>query len=133
MHPDGTLCKATDGTYGTGDCAGCLAYRRWAVRYYGSAQTGHNPTTNVLLLGYERAMLDSFDEDPEVFLKELQEYSHNSRRIAVTPQMLLIGSTTLSIPQRMTLYMSFLGLLSTQNSRCLISPTTSHLPHTFSV
>ena len=80
MHSDGSLCKATDGAFGTGDCAGCLAYRRWAVRYYGSAQTGHNPTTNVLLLGYERAILDSFDEDPEVFLKELQEYSHKLKK-----------------------------------------------------
>ena len=28
------------------------------------------------MLGYERAMLDAFDEDPDTFLKELKEYSN---------------------------------------------------------
>ena len=72
MRSDGSLCKATEGTFGAGDCVGCLAYRRWAVRYYGSVQTGHNPTANVLLLGYERAMLD--------FLMRTQKCTSKSSR-----------------------------------------------------
>ena len=41
------------------------------------------------MLGYERAMLDAFDEDPGTFLKELKEYSNKLSKYSPYPSDLL--------------------------------------------
>ena len=135
MLDNGNLCKATDGTFGTGDCAGCLAYRRWAFRYYGSSHTGHNPTTNVLLLGYERAVLDSFDQDPLFFFKELQEYPHKLKKNCGYPTDVVDWFNNIIYPPKddPLYFMTSLGPLSTPSLRCPTNHTFSHLLPTFSV
>ena len=84
LHKDnGDCCTANDDIYGTGDCAGCIAYRAWIHRYYGPTQAGHNPTPNVIMLGYD------FDEDPDTFLKELKEYSSQLSKYPAYPSDLI--------------------------------------------
>ena len=90
LHKDnGDCCTANDDIYGTGDCAGCIAYRAWIHRYYGPTQAGHNPTPTVIMLGYERAILDAFVEDLNTFLKELIEYSNKLSKYSPYPSDLI--------------------------------------------
>ena len=76
------------------------AYKTWLSRYYGPTHSGHNPTPNVLMLGYERAMLDAFDEDPDTFLKELKEYSKKLSKYSSYPSDLTDWFNAILYPQK---------------------------------
>ena len=65
-------CRAGKTIFGTGDCAGCIAWTQWAARYYGPRGVDSlNPVRHALYLGYERTMLHAMVEHPDYFIDSL--------------------------------------------------------------
>ena len=84
LHKDnGDCCSANDEIFGTGDCAGCIAYRAWLHRYYGPTQAGHNPTPNVLMLGYERAILDLYEHKTSLLSRHWNNKGNSMESLAL--------------------------------------------------
>ena len=68
---DGNPCKAK--IFGTGDCVGCRCWQEWSDRYYGPHFNElPNPALPALILGYEHALLQTLEDEPKEYVKQLQ-------------------------------------------------------------
>ena len=69
---DGNICKAK--VFGIGQCLGCRTWQEWAHRYYGPHLNDlPNPALPALVLGYEHALLQTLEDEPKVYVEQLQK------------------------------------------------------------
>ena len=55
---------------------------------------------NAIMLGYERAVLDAFDDDPDTFLKEFKEYSNQLSKYPAYPSDLIDWFNSILYPSK---------------------------------